>query len=80
MPKHLIDTLSQVIDVSAGQEWPDESRIDVIGQNGNSALHYKHITLDELRAKESYHEEQLANTREAMREEINRLNLNKVKG
>lgn len=81
MPAHLIDTRSNIIDVSTGQDWPSEDRIDRIGQWAGTGEHYPITdprTLDDLRLKEAYHEEQLAFTREMMREEINRLNLNKV--
>lgn len=33
---------------SAEVEWPDESRIDVIGQNGNDGAVYSEYTLDEV--------------------------------
>lgn len=33
---------------SADVEWPDESRIDVIGQNGNDGAVYSEYTLDEV--------------------------------
>ncbi|PHS64353.1 MAG: hypothetical protein COB09_08230 [Thalassobium sp.] len=30
-----------VVETSAFAEWPDEQRIDLIGQNGNDGLHYE---------------------------------------
>tara|TARA_S200002703_G_scaffold67586_2_gene58783 strand:- start:3443 stop:3664 length:222 start_codon:yes stop_codon:yes gene_type:complete len=31
---------SVCLEFMGSEEWPDDSRIDVIGQNGNDGLHY----------------------------------------
>lgn len=74
MSKHLIDTRSAIIDLTAGQEWPSEERIEQIGQNGGTAEHYH---LDDLYRAESRLERGLVNVREQIREYINTRNLNK---
>lgn len=40
--------LREIKETSAEAEWPDESRIDVIGQNGNDGAVYSEYTLDEV--------------------------------
>lgn len=39
--------LREVKETSADVEWPDESRIDAIGQNGNDGQHYRTLALPE---------------------------------
>ncbi|MFP2768081.1 hypothetical protein [Oceanisphaera sp. KMM 10153] len=68
------DTRSAVIDITAGQQWPSEERIEQIGQNGNDGLHYD---LQCLYDTEARLERGLENVREQIREFINTRNLNK---
>lgn len=58
------------------EEWPDESRIDEIGQNGNTGEHYDLQQIDKM---ESELERSLEFVRELRRELINKHNLNKSK-
>lgn len=74
MPAHLIDTRSTIVDVTQGRQWPNEDRIDVIGSNGNTGLHYD---LQCLYATEARLERGLENVREQIREYVNQHNLNK---
>ena len=69
-----VDTRSTVIDITQGQQWPSEERIEQIGQNGNTGLHYD---LQCLYATEARLERGLAVVREQIREHINHHNLNK---
>lgn len=69
-----LDTRSTVIDITAGQQWPSEERIEQIGQNGNTGEHYD---LQCLYATEARLERGLVNVREQIREYINTRNLNK---
>lgn len=54
--------------------WPDEGRIDAIGQNGGDGLHYH---LQCLYSTEARLERGLEVVREQIREYINQHNLNK---
>ncbi|MBM7455213.1 hypothetical protein HNR62_001073 [Oceanisphaera litoralis] len=74
MPAHLIDTRSTIVDVTQGRQWPSETRIDQIGQNGPTGEHYD---LDVLYATEARLERGLVNVREQIREYVNQHNLNK---
>ena len=39
----MAEYLQRLIDEENKQEWPDDKRIDEIGQNGNDGLHYKAV-------------------------------------
>ena len=39
----MAEYLQRLIDEEIKQDWPDEERIEAIGQNGGDGLHYKAI-------------------------------------